>query len=885
MKLIILFLFSFSLEAAPFCDGAPGEVHINSDGSSGGFVATTAHVEESVIVEEFASVCDKARVFGNVKVKDFSRIYGRSKINGNVIIKDEARVYGRAIIVAPKPSEQVYIQGNSKVFGFATVRDNARIGGSAELSGYVKIKDDGRVCEDYKLKGSEEVRNSFKYCARPLARINISYPNGNEIGSNVLIDAGESISGDGDELYYRWIVDGVNNEGIGTSSQIETKYLNQGRFFVNLEVVDSSGRSDEVEAFVKIESAVNTAPVAIIEADHYETNKNELLVKFDATKSKDSDEGDFVSTYLWEFGDGETSTEVKPVHLFKGKGIYLVNLKVEDSEGKSGTSETYIEVNCKIEYEGDNSCPTFKSIDEKVLPISSDNFEFDINKSGIILDKNSESSGLWVEFVDTGEEYDFSDVISISGNSIYLKKKDLLTKIGNTKSAFKIKIHVTDINGKFHQGSIVNVKLGSSAIEFKSAKEPTILEISSSENSYFKEIISDTYEKIELSDLPSGRYDVVYTIDKDEYFTSLYVNAFSKYQLELKNDEVNVKLENRIVNSDALQMLIPLKNFDKKDGNSDFEKEKEVLGPLVKEASLNNRKDPLIVDTSLHKEIEIGHKFFTYFENSKDNISIYVHRYRKKGNKIIIGKPFLKKDFSLTNVLSEKGDGPWQSFIVKIPKELNSVAIVAYVTNNTKTPKPNEVQCGSGVFLDYRTSFSKPRITKVYRSDGNGIRNEKRFFPTTVDDDPEFLNTFQHDLGKEYLLQFDVEVERSIDQSVKEIIVGIQGFRDIGATEKIDLFRLKDDIYKPIEYDRSLIKVGEVNENNRVKELHRVTFSFRKGHLSRVNFLSTWDKKDARLVKFSFRGVVSQNEKVVLTSDFSKEQVPLYDAKKVLNKR
>jgi DNA/RNA endonuclease G (NUC1) len=53
---------------------------------------------------------------------------------------------------------------------------------------------------------------------------------------------------------------------------------------------------------------------------------------FDAGKSSDPDGGDALS-YLWDFGDGITSTEVSPAHTYADNGSYTVTLSVTDRIG------------------------------------------------------------------------------------------------------------------------------------------------------------------------------------------------------------------------------------------------------------------------------------------------------------------------------------------------------------------------------------------------------------------------------------------------------------------------------------------------------------------------------------------------------------------------
>ena len=40
-------------------------------------------------------------------------------------------------------------------------------------------------------------------------------------------------------------------------------------------------------------------------------------------------------TYVWDFGDGTTSTEENPKHVYNEKGIFVVSLTITDSSGRS----------------------------------------------------------------------------------------------------------------------------------------------------------------------------------------------------------------------------------------------------------------------------------------------------------------------------------------------------------------------------------------------------------------------------------------------------------------------------------------------------------------------------------------------------------------------
>lgn len=52
--------------------------------------------------------------------------------------------------------------------------------------------------------------------------------------------------------------------------------------------------------------------------------------------------GDGEITYLWDFGDGTSSTEANPTHTYAAKGEYSVNLTVSSGEKSAVTSQTVI---------------------------------------------------------------------------------------------------------------------------------------------------------------------------------------------------------------------------------------------------------------------------------------------------------------------------------------------------------------------------------------------------------------------------------------------------------------------------------------------------------------------------------------------------------------
>ena len=87
---------------------------------------------------------------------------------------------------------------------------------------------------------------------------------------------------------------------------------------------------------------VNKAPSANLVASPLEGDYP-LVVAFDAGLSSDPE--DDMLSYLWDFGDGSSSTSVSPSHTYNEEGSFTATLTVSDPEGLSDTDQTIIRVN------------------------------------------------------------------------------------------------------------------------------------------------------------------------------------------------------------------------------------------------------------------------------------------------------------------------------------------------------------------------------------------------------------------------------------------------------------------------------------------------------------------------------------------------------------
>lgn len=96
---------------------------------------------------------------------------------------------------------------------------------------------------------------------------------------------------------------------------------------------------DEVTVFIPkgTEKKDTTAPYAYISGD----TVGEIGMQMAFSAENSSDDRGFVS-YSWDFGDGGSSSLMKPAHAYDETGIYTVKLTVRDEAGNEGTAELQV---------------------------------------------------------------------------------------------------------------------------------------------------------------------------------------------------------------------------------------------------------------------------------------------------------------------------------------------------------------------------------------------------------------------------------------------------------------------------------------------------------------------------------------------------------------
>ncbi|QFU25005.1 immune inhibitor A [Shewanella eurypsychrophilus] len=144
-----------------------------------------------------------------------------------------------------------------------------------------------------------------------------------------------TVSGGNGNYSYLW---NFGDNGATSAEEAPTyTYQDSGSYLVTLTVTDGQGASVESTQAVTVD-----LPVAPIAGFTFVTS--DLDVTFTDTTTG----GEGAMTYLWNFGDGQSSTAQSPTHTYAAAGSYTVIMTVTDSLGIESNRSTSITVTAAV---------------------------------------------------------------------------------------------------------------------------------------------------------------------------------------------------------------------------------------------------------------------------------------------------------------------------------------------------------------------------------------------------------------------------------------------------------------------------------------------------------------------------------------------------------
>ncbi|WP_424584904.1 PKD domain-containing protein, partial [Tunicatimonas sp.] len=158
--------------------------------------------------------------------------------------------------------------------------------------------------------------------------------------ANVTLDGSKSEDEDGTIIRYDWREDVENGTLLVTSEESTvTVPLPIGEHLIVLVVEDNDMATASDAVMIYVDEPQNVVPMAAASANTT-SGTAPLEVTFSSEGSEDGD--GTIESYLWNFGDGETSTIASPSHTFTEVGTYSTTLTVTDNDGEKTTSDAIL---------------------------------------------------------------------------------------------------------------------------------------------------------------------------------------------------------------------------------------------------------------------------------------------------------------------------------------------------------------------------------------------------------------------------------------------------------------------------------------------------------------------------------------------------------------
>jgi len=182
--------------------------------------------------------------------------------------------------------------------------------------------------------------NIFVKIELPKAVINVTPSSSGYAPFTVSFDASNSTDISGIKSYDWNFGDGSTGTGMTTNHT----YNNPGTYIVTLTVTDFY--ENKGIATISIIVREVGCPNANIQVTPSLTGIVPFTVAFDASGSSVNEEsGSSITSYSWNFGDGNTNTGIITTHTYNNIGLYPVILTITDSNGKKDYATVIITVN------------------------------------------------------------------------------------------------------------------------------------------------------------------------------------------------------------------------------------------------------------------------------------------------------------------------------------------------------------------------------------------------------------------------------------------------------------------------------------------------------------------------------------------------------------
>ena len=208
---------------------------------------------------------------------------------------------------------------------------------------YTATNSDGTPASDY-VRITVKNRDPFAIISVPLGDLTTNRCTPEPFSGENSHD-GDDAAFNEDPLGYTWdFGDDTSSSAANPTHQFQTL----GNLTVGLTVTDEDGGWDSETRSVMVQNRPPKISVLTANGESESLSGHSPLdVTFNATASDDDDcpGSNEILTYAWDFGDGGTSSEPNPTHVYETGGSFTATLTVTDSADESISDSIIVNVN------------------------------------------------------------------------------------------------------------------------------------------------------------------------------------------------------------------------------------------------------------------------------------------------------------------------------------------------------------------------------------------------------------------------------------------------------------------------------------------------------------------------------------------------------------
>lgn len=211
-----------------------------------------------------------------------------------------------------------------------------------------------------------------------------------------------------------------------------------------------------------------------------------------------SEDNTGIVSYLFDFGDGTTSTAAKPIHIYEETGEYLITLTVTDDDGNTSTTTKVISVKDRSLI----GTVKIRIVDENGVAVAGAPVYFDLGEENQVV-KYTDSSGYVTFTADVGKH----TVGCIIANNEWLPvKKDVIVSAGAETSTTMTMVHHVLIEGQFEITRMTFEEIVAAGIDVSKPENQHIVKVNVT-LTYSDTVVDLSFNYNVLTGKPAGNGD------------------------------------------------------------------------------------------------------------------------------------------------------------------------------------------------------------------------------------------------------------------------------------------------------------------------------------------------------------------------------------------